>query len=67
MGSSHGSHLPGSAGGIPRYSRPGSDTLNKDGWARITSVSCRSAGKCAAGGLYTDRSGHQQGFVVSQT
>jgi len=22
MGSSHGSHLPGSAGGIPRYSRP---------------------------------------------
>jgi len=46
---------------------PGSETLNKGGWAFITSLSCRSAGKCAAGGLYTDRSGHQQGFVVSQT
>jgi len=45
---------------------PGSATLNKGGWARITSVSCRSAGKCAAGALYTDVSGHQQGFVVSQ-
>jgi len=45
---------------------PGSETLNKGGWAFITSLSCRSAAKCAAGGLYTDRSGHQQGFVVSQ-
>ena len=45
---------------------PGSQTLNNGGWARITSLSCRSAGKCAAGGLYTDRSRHQQGFVVSQ-
>jgi hypothetical protein len=50
----------------PAIKVPGSDTLNKGGWARITSLSCRSAGKCAAGGLYTDRSGHQQGFVVSQ-
>jgi hypothetical protein len=45
---------------------PGSQTLNKGGWARITSLSCRSAGKCAASGLYTDRSRHQQGFVASQ-
>jgi len=45
---------------------PGSGALNKGGWARVTSVSCRSAGRCAAGGLYTDGHGHGQGFVVSQ-
>jgi hypothetical protein len=30
------------------------------------SVSCGSAGSCSAGGSYTDRSGHVQGFVVSE-
>jgi hypothetical protein len=28
---------------------------------------CGAAGKCAAGGFYTDASGHQQAFVVSET
>jgi hypothetical protein len=30
------------------------------------SVSCSSAGDCAAGGYYRDRSGHDQAYVVSQ-
>jgi hypothetical protein len=30
-------------------------------------VSCAPAGTCSAGGYYTDRSHHQQAFVVSQT
>ena len=33
---------------------------------RLDSVSCASAGNCSAGGYYTDSSGHQQAFVVSQ-
>jgi len=45
---------------------PGSGALNKGISAGVTSVSCRSAGSCAAGGLYTDGSGHIQAFVVSQ-
>jgi hypothetical protein len=43
----------------------GSGTLNA-GDASVTSVSCRSAGRCAAGGTYTDGSGHTQAFVVNQ-
>jgi hypothetical protein len=35
--------------------------------ASVKSVSCAPAGNCAAGGFYTDRSGHSQAFVVSQT
>jgi hypothetical protein len=34
--------------------------------AQVTSVSCASAGDCSAGGDYTDGSGNQQAFVVSQ-
>ena len=45
---------------------PGSGTLNA-GDAKVTSVSCRSAGRCAAGGTYTDASGHTQAFVVNQS
>src|SRR5215471_5726243 len=45
---------------------PGSGALNKDGNAGVNSVSCASAGKCAAGGTYTDGSGHIQAFVASQ-
>jgi len=45
---------------------PGSGTLNKGGNALVASVSCGSAGNCAAGGGYTDGSGHPQGFVVSE-
>ncbi len=46
---------------------PGLGALNKGGDALVTSVSCALAGNCAAGGAYTDRHGHFQGFVVSQT
>src|SRR6266851_8937823 len=45
---------------------PGTGALNKGGGAGVLSVSCASAGGCAAGGSYTDRSGHQQAFVASQ-
>jgi len=43
---------------------PGSGTLNKDGVAFVGSVSCASAGNCAAGGGYRDGRGHGQAFVV---
>jgi hypothetical protein len=44
----------------------GTGTLNKGGSAQVQSVSCASAGNCSAGGYYTDRSGHDQVFVVSE-
>ena len=46
---------------------PGTGTLNAGGEAGVDSVSCASAGNCAAGGSYRDGSGHGQAFVVSQT
>src|SRR5262249_20920187 len=45
---------------------PGLGSLNKGGNAGVLSVSCRLSGNCSAGGFYTDRSGHTQGFVVSE-
>jgi hypothetical protein len=45
---------------------PGTAALNKRGDAYISSVSCGSAGNCAAGGTYEDGSSHYQGFVVSE-
>src|SRR5258706_4995879 len=45
---------------------PGTATLNKGGNAAVKSVSCASAGNCAAGGLFTDGSGHIQAFVASE-
>jgi len=42
---------------------PGLAALNKGGSAGVSSVSCASAGNCAAGGGY----GGGQGFVVSET
>jgi hypothetical protein len=45
---------------------PGTAALNAGGSAQVTSVSCGSAGNCSAGGYYTDGSGHQQAFAVSQ-
>ena len=45
---------------------PGTAALNTGGGAGVLSVSCASAGSCAAGGSYTDRSGHTQAFVASQ-
>jgi hypothetical protein len=46
---------------------PGLGSLNQGGQARLTSVSCGSAGNCVAGGFYTDGSGHGQAFVVRET
>src|SRR5579871_6905926 len=43
---------------------PGTAALNLGGDAAVQSVSCRSAGSCAAGGYYTDGSGNIQAFVV---
>jgi hypothetical protein len=45
---------------------PGTAALNAGGSALVTSVSCRSAGNCTAGGSYYDRSTHGQAFVDSQ-
>src|SRR5215469_12486951 len=45
---------------------PGTGALNKGGYAQLNSVSCASAGYCAAGGFYTDGSGHSQAFVVRE-
>ena len=45
---------------------PGSGALNVGGSANVYSVSCGSAGNCAAGGYYKDGSGHGQAFVVSE-
>src|SRR5260221_223936 len=45
---------------------PGTGGLNKGGNAAVTSVSCASAGNCAAGGLFTHGSGDHQGFVASE-
>ena len=41
---------------------PGTAALNTGGWAQVDSVSCASAGNCAAGGSYSDGSA-QQVFV----
>src|SRR5262249_20967695 len=45
---------------------PGAAALNQNEHADITSVSCASAGNCAAGGFYTDSSVREQVFVASQ-
>jgi hypothetical protein len=46
---------------------PGSATLNIDGYAGVTSVSCASASNCGAGGYYADGSAASQAFVVAKT
>jgi IPT/TIG domain len=46
---------------------PGITSINGSLDASISSVSCASAGNCAAGGFYTDYSGDEQAFVVSET
>jgi hypothetical protein len=46
---------------------PGTTPPNENGsGADLSSVSCASAGNCAAGGSYTDAQGHGQGFVASE-
>jgi hypothetical protein len=51
---------------------PGTAALNKGGngvsaFAQVNSVSCGSAGNCAAGGGYTDAAGHVQAWVASES
>jgi hypothetical protein len=45
---------------------PGLGALNQRGDAGLPSVSCASAGNCAAGGYYRTRSGDRQAFLVSE-
>src|SRR5258705_332719 len=45
---------------------PGTGGLNKGGNAAVNSVSCASAGNCAAAGGYTDGSGHRPAFGASE-
>ena len=44
---------------------PGLGALNTGEDAGVSSVSCVSAGNCAAGGGYADRDGRSQGFVAA--
>jgi hypothetical protein len=44
----------------------GSGGLNANGYGAVLSVSCTSAGNCAAGGPFTDASSHRQAFVDSE-
>ena len=46
---------------------PGTAALNQGGDAQVNSVSCGSPGNCSAGGVYSDSSGHGQGFIANRT
>lgn len=46
---------------------PGLGALNTGHSASISSISCSSAGNCAAAGTYAPQIATQQGFVVSET
>ncbi len=50
----------------PAIEVPGTAALNAGGTAEVDSVSCTSAGNCAAGGYYTDGAGHGHAFVTNQ-
>ena len=45
---------------------PGTADVNAGGVAQVSSVSCGSAGDCAAGGLYLNSSFHEQAFVATE-
>jgi cytochrome c551/c552 len=45
---------------------PASAALNAGGNAQVFSVSCPTAGSCAAGGYYTDSSSGSQAFVATE-
>jgi hypothetical protein len=45
---------------------PGSATLKTGGNARVSLVSCASAGNCTVGGSCLDSAGQEQVFVASQ-
>jgi hypothetical protein len=63
-----GAHeVPASAGGWGKAIEvPGTAKLNVGGSAITESVSCPSAGNCAAAGIYTDGTHHVLPFVVSE-
>jgi len=44
---------------------PGFTALNTGGGASVNSISCASAGNCAAGGYYVDAKGRTEAFIVS--
>jgi hypothetical protein len=46
---------------------PGTETLNAGGNANTVSVSCGSAGNCAAGGSYYDSTLHQHAWAATET
>lgn len=46
---------------------PGTAVTRQIGHAWVLSVSCASAGNCAAGGFYTNGSEHLQAFVASES
>ena len=46
---------------------PGTAQLNARGDASIESVSCRTSGRCSAGGYYADSADHIQAFVVTRS
>jgi hypothetical protein len=48
----------------PATELPGLGALHADHTAAVNSVSCASAGNCAAGGYYVDGSRHRQGFMA---
>ena len=50
----------------PAIEKPGPGALNRVGGASVSQVSCGAAGNCAAGGSYTDRRHHRQGFVAAE-
>ncbi len=64
LAAAHGVTLAGVWGRATEV--PGLGSLNKGGFAQVNSVSCPSAGNCAAGGFYLDGSGHRQAFVASE-
>ncbi len=45
---------------------PGTKTLNKGGFAVVSSLSCSPGGNCSAGGFYLIKHADGQGFVVSE-
>jgi hypothetical protein len=48
-------------------SLPGNATLRVSQFVRLSSVSCPSAGNCAAVGTYTDTAGSGQGLLLTET
>jgi hypothetical protein len=62
--------VPGSGWGTAREA-PGTAVLNaytgpQGGYSGFSSVSCSSAGNCAAGGTYQDQGGDISAFVISE-